>query len=85
MSRILKLRCGLSELSRSQAMTSGSSDRLPLWLGDRRKASIFVRKTLRVRPRDQQCVRIGWLAGQDLRFSMKMMFAAVLDTVLQPV
>ena len=58
MSRILKLRCGLSELSRSQAMTSGSSDRLPLWLGDRRKASIFVRKTLQVRLRDQkrECV-----------------------------
>ena len=65
----------LSELSRSLAMTSGSSDRLFLGPGYRRKASIFVRKALRVRPRDQQCVSIGRLAGKDLRFSMKMMLA----------
>ena len=51
----------------------------------RRKASIFMRKTLRVRPRDHQCVRIGRLAGKDLRFSMKMMLATVLDTALKPV
>ncbi len=41
----------------------------------RRKESIFVRKTLRVRLRDQQCVSIAKLAGKDLRFSMKMVLS----------
>ena len=36
---------------------------------------IFVRKTLQVRPRDQKRAGVFKLAGQDLRFSMKMMFA----------
>ena len=36
---------------------------------------IFVRKTLQVRPRDQKRAGVFRLAGQDLRFSMKMMFA----------
>ncbi len=49
------------------------------------KASIFVRKTLSVRLRDQQCVCIAKLGGQDRRFSMKMMFAAGYGTPSQPV
>jgi hypothetical protein len=51
----------------------------------RGKASIFVRKTLQVRPRDQKCICIFKLAGQDLRFSMKMMFAPDPKASLQPV
>jgi len=36
--------------------------------------SIYLReKQKQVRPRDQQCICIVKLAGQDLRFSMKMM------------
>ena len=48
------------------------------------KASIFVRKTLQVRLRDQQCVCIAKLAGKDLRFSMKMMCAPVLELRCSP-
>ena len=44
----------------------------------RRKAFIFIRKTLQVRPRDQQCICIAKLAEKDLRFSMKMMFSSLL-------
>ena len=51
----------------------------------RRKTSIFVRKILQVRPRDQQCTCIAKLAEKDLRFSMKMMFAPDSGTSLQPV
>ena len=54
---------------------SSSSDGLFLCCVSGSKASIFVRKTLLVRPRDQQCVCVAKLAGQDQRFSMKMMFA----------
>jgi len=54
-------------------------------LGSGSKASIFVRKTLYIRPRDQQCICIADLAGQDIRFSMKMMFAPNSEASLQPV
>ena len=51
------------------------------------EASIFVRKALRVRPRDRvtAACRLRKLAGKDLRFSMKMMFAPVYGASLQPV
>ena len=65
----------LSELSRSLAMTSGSSDRLPLWLGLPAQSIHLHEKQKRFRPRDQQCICIAKLAGKDLRFSMKMMLA----------
>jgi len=51
----------------------------------RRKESIFVRKTLRVRLRDQQCVSIAKLGGKDLRFSMKMVLSAGFQNNIQPV
>ena len=38
-----------------------------------------MRKTLQVRPRDQQCICIVKLAGQDLRFSIKMMRAPEIE------
>jgi len=41
----------------------------------RQRAYIFVRKTLQVRLRDHKSVSFCKLGGQDLRFSMKMMFA----------
>ncbi len=51
----------------------------------RRKAFIFVRKTLRVRLRDRVGgSRLRRLAGKDLRFSMKIMFAPVSGAALQP-
>ena len=53
-----------------------SSDRLLMYSVSGSRTSIFVRKTLRVRPRDQQCICIAKLAEKDLRFSMKMMPAA---------
>jgi hypothetical protein len=50
-------------------------------------ASIFVRKALRVRPRDRATAayRLRKLAGKDLRFSMKMMLTPVYGVSLQPV
>ena len=50
-----------------------SSDRLHLSYVAGGEASIFVRKALQVRLRDQQCVCIAKLGRQDLRFSMKIM------------
>ena len=64
---------------------SSSSDGLFLCCVSGSKASIFVRKTLLVRPRDQQCVCVAKLAGQDQRFSMKMMFAPDHGTGVLPV
>jgi len=48
--------------------------------------SIFVRKALRVRPRDRMAAvcRLRKLAGKDLRFSMKMMLAPAYEASLQP-
>jgi hypothetical protein len=63
----------------------GSSERLSSKFVTGSKAFIFVRKALQVRPRDQQCICIAKLAEKDLRFSMKMMFAPVHETSLQPV
>jgi hypothetical protein len=50
----------------------------------RRKAFIFIRKTLQVRPRDQQCISIAKLAEKDLCFSMKMMFEPGIKAPVQP-
>jgi hypothetical protein len=76
--------------SRSQDLTRDSGQRVVL-LGLRNssekllfrftsggKVSIFVRKTLQVRPRDRAwaACRPRKLAGQELRFSMKMMLDA---------
>ena len=51
------------------------------------KAFIFIRKTLQVRPRDRAwaAYRPRKLAGQDLRFSMKMILGADPETHVQPV
>ena len=50
----------------------------------RQQNIIFVRKALHIRPRDQQCVCIVKLAGKDMRFSMKMMFAPYIELRMQP-
>ena len=50
----------------------------------RQQNIIFVRKALHIRPRDQQCVCIVKLAGKDMRFSMKMMFAPYIEPHIQP-
>ena len=48
----------------------------------RQQNIIFVRKALHIRPRNQQCVCIVKLAGKDMRFSMKMMFAPYIELAL---
>ena len=55
-----------------------SSEKLLFRFTSGGKVSIFVRKTLQVRPRDRAwaACRPRKLAGQDLRFSMKMMLDA---------
>ena len=50
----------------------------------RQQIIIFVRKALHIRPREQQCVCIVKLAGKDMRFSMKMMFAPYIELRMQP-
>ena len=58
-----------------------SSEKLLFRFTSGGKVSIFVRKTLQVRPRDRAwaACRPRKLAGQDLRFSMKMMCAPVIE------
>jgi len=55
-----------------------SSEKLLFRFTSGGKVSIFVRKTLQVRPRDRAwaACRPRKLAGQELRFSMKMMLDA---------
>ena len=51
-----------------------------------RKAYIFVRKTLRVRPeRSEDAEASSKLEEEDLRFSMKMMLSPAFETLLQSV
>ena len=72
---VMKLRCKQFRPAAFTVRLSGS------------KASIFVRKALRVRLRDRATAacRLRKLAGKDLRFSMKMMFAPVYEASVQPV
>ena len=63
-----------------------SSDGLLYNLAAGRKAYIFVRKTLRVRPeRSEDAEASSKLEEEDLRFSMKMMLAPAFETSLQSV
>ena len=62
-----------------------SSDRLPLKSVTGSKASIFVRKTLRILPCEIKKLLLFTAHRKDLRFSMKMMFAPDHETPIKPV